>query len=215
MNRIALALSVGLISAILAACSGADEKEFETGPSMLPGDNCRSCHGAPASPYPGAPDWSIAGTVFETADSDRGVEGILVHVVDALGQSEILTTNRVGNFYTSTRLEAPYWVSLEQNGIRSTMPVPAPSGGCNACHRIPEVGNAPGKLYLSPDGTFPSIAKCDGEQTVTIGTSNYNCAPYRCRDTEGTLGPRCLGSCAGPEDCAPGAICAEERCIPE
>lgn len=202
-----------LLGAATSACSDGNKGSLSTGPTMLPGDNCRSCHGAPSSAYPEAPDWSVAGTVFEAVDSDQGAAGVTVEIVDVEGASERLTTNSVGNFYTDTPFKTPFWVSLERDGVRASMPVPVPAGGCNACHRVPSVGQAPGRLYLSADGSFPSVATCDGTQTVSIGTQEYDCSPYLCAGAEGDLGARCLTACDGPLDCAPGFVCSEKRCV--
>lgn len=180
---------------------------------MLPGDNCRSCHGAPSSRYPNAPNWTVAGTVFEGPESALGVSDVIVEVSDATGFVERLTTNSVGNFYTATEFINPYSVSLEHGGVRVTMPVPPPSGGCNACHNSPPVGDAPGRLYVPTEGTYPSIARCEGH-VVTIDEQTFDCAPYVCVSADDSAGDRCRSTCENDEECTTGrcsaGICSAE-----
>ncbi len=183
---------------------------FATGPNMLPGDNCRSCHGAPSSRYPEAPDWSIAGTIFAGPKSDQGVEGVSVVVVDATGAKVTAVSNQAGNFYTATPVVAPYSVTLSKGSRSITMAVPPPAGGCNACHAKQPVGGAPGRLFL-PEDSFDSAAECDGEHTVTVGDTDYDCAPYFCR----TEPDECLRACADDTDCVLGVGCEGGRCVGE
>ncbi len=180
---------------------------------MQPGDNCRSCHGGPSSPYPEAPEWGVAGTVFEGPTSDVGVAGVIVEIVDASGKLVELTTNSVGNFYTPQSFETPYFVTLKKDGVQVTMPTPPPSGGCNACHNQPAVGDAPGRLYLPEMGHYESKAVCDEEHTVVVGATNFDCAPYRCAPASDTDGAHCLGSCSSDDDCT--TSCVEGRCSQE
>jgi len=200
----------------LSACGSAeagqagpqgDPLPFATGPEMLPGQNCRSCHGAPSSRYPEAPDWSIAGTIFAGPNSDQGVQGVSVEVVDATGKKVTAVSNAAGNFYTAANVVAPYSVSLTKGSRSITMAVPPPAGGCNACHAKAPVGGAPGRLFLPEDG-FDSAAECDEEHTVLVGDTEYDCSPYRCR-----IEPdECLRACADDADCVAGARCKEGRC---
>jgi hypothetical protein len=184
--------------------------DFATGPEMLPGQNCRACHGAPSSAYPEAPDWSFAGTVFEQPDSDVGAEGVTVTVVDATGAKATAITNRAGNFYSPRTLVAPYSVSLSKGKRSVTMAVFPPAGGCNACHAASPVGGAPGRLYL-PTEPFASAATCDGNHTVTVGDTSYDCTPYRCEPVSGA----CLPLCTDDSACVEGERCNQGRCAGE
>ena len=185
-----LALAIGACGEAPAE-DGPASYPFETGAEMRPGENCRSCHGAPSSRYPEAPPWSIAGTVFEGPQSDVGVAGVTVTVRDAMGRALSTTTNRVGNFYLSAPIQAPYFVSLGRGEVSVTMAVPPPAGGCNACHAKSPGGGAPGRLFLPGPGAFASRAECDAEHTVTVVDTAYDCAPYRCECQEGHCLVRC------------------------
>ncbi len=88
-----------------------------TGPNMAPGADCLKCHDGGM-----APAFTLAGT--------WPPQGGTVSVADATGKTVTLTTNQVGNFYTSDPLSFPLTVSV--NG--QTMPEPVTYGGCNACH---------------------------------------------------------------------------------
>lgn len=147
---------------------GEDENDvgFITGPLMQPGDNCRRCHGGPSSPYPQAPEWTAAGTVFPGPDSPAtdGVPLVQVHLMDPNGGIiQTLTTNAAGNFYTDMPLPEGFRVAIEYEGERIDMPCAAPSGGCGACHNQPPIGTAPGRIFLpqAPEATdFNKV--CDG-----------------------------------------------------
>lgn len=88
------------------------------GPLMLPGEDCVSCHdGAQAV------RWTVAGTWGASA-------GSTITLTDAAGRTVSLTTNQVGNFYTSEPLAFP--LRARANG--EEMPDPVTYGGCNGCH---------------------------------------------------------------------------------
>ncbi len=209
---------VGAASALVVACGNdggeAEDYPFTTGALMKPGDNCRSCHGASSSAYPEAPAWSVAGTVYEGPDSDEGAHGVTVRVEDAAGKMVELLTNSVGNFYTSESFEPPFWVELERDGVVVSMPVPPPSGGCNACHAQPTIGGAPGRLYVPANGSYESAGSCADDVTAIFPAGNvdqqYACEPYRCEVAEDAA--RCTSSCETDADCAEGARCDGGRC---
>jgi hypothetical protein len=132
------------------------------GPVMMPGENCLECHGGtllagepPTLPAPRvAPPWTVAGTVFASEDSPAsgGVEGAMVHVTDADGQTVTLVTNRAGNFYTEAPLRFPLQAAVEYLGSVHEMEPDVPYGGCNACHRLPPRQEAPGRVTLPGAG---------------------------------------------------------------
>jgi hypothetical protein len=148
------AILLGAMSLLGPLSCGSDAKDdpgFATGPLMRPGDDCLRCHAA-GSDYPKAKHWSLAGTVYPTpgADASSGVEGahVLVSAPDG-SLLETLTTNAVGNFYTATALPTGYRVAVEYEGQRADMPCPPPAGNCGACHSVPPIGAAPGRIAVA------------------------------------------------------------------
>jgi hypothetical protein len=93
--------------------------------------------------------WSAGGTVYPSADSaaDDGLEGVEVILTDAEEHEIRLVTNAAGNFWTPEPLVAPFNVALEYQGRRIEMPEAPPAGSCNACHGLPPIAGAPGRIY--------------------------------------------------------------------
>jgi hypothetical protein len=156
---------------VTAACGNDAEEEygFETGSLMLPGEDCTRCHKA-GSEYERAPVWTLAGTVYPTADAQasEGVAGVGIHVSDPSGVVlETLRSNNAGNFYTARSLPAGYRVELEYLGERIAMPCPPPSGGCAKCHSDPPIGFAPGRIHV-PQGKIGELVPFDCETWMPI-----------------------------------------------
>ena len=161
---------LGLGSVIGCGGDKQAEYDFATGPQMLPGEDCTRCHKT-NSEYDRAPVWTVAGTVFPTADAspDDGVTGVSVHLLDASGSVlETLRTNAAGNFYTARALPAEYRVELEYLGERIAMPCPPPSGGCAKCHDDPPIGSAPGRIFI-PQARSPESRGFDCAAWMPIG----------------------------------------------
>lgn len=140
--------SLGLVPLLLvSACAEPATTAEEYGPMMRPGWNCLSCH-REDNPQ-GAPIWTAAGTVYPAADSaiDEGLEGVSV-ILSGPNRDEVrLVTNAVGNFYTVEPLATPFEARLEYQGRIRRMPVAPPAGACNACHAMPPISGAPGRLF--------------------------------------------------------------------
>jgi len=151
-----------VLALLVAACGNEPEGEY-TGPLMRPGEDCLSCHSDGAGR--GAPIWSAAGTVYASADAEphEGVGGVEVELMTSEGALiERLITNEVGNFYTPTPLPDGFRVGLQYEGQRIEMPCPPPAGLCNACHNIPPIGQAPGRIHV-PQGADPNRPAFDCE----------------------------------------------------
>ncbi len=115
------------------SCSG-------EGGSMLPGANCLGCHtGGEQGKF------TAAGTVFTDSNGSGKSSGAIVTITDASGRSITLTTNSVGNFYTTQSLTFPITAEVEQGGFTSAMSSEVTTGACNTCHQCG--GTAGGKLY--------------------------------------------------------------------
>ena len=126
---------------------------FQTmpGPTMRPGANCLGCH-QDGFGDPDAPEFTAAGTIFESPQSDfcDGVEGVKVYLTAEDGSEIELTTNAAGNFYTMEPLmvEGPGpRIEFEGRSLKMGRNLP-PTPACNACHSNPPVGGAPGKIYI-------------------------------------------------------------------
>lgn len=112
-----------------------------TGPTMRPGENCKSCHG-----------FSVAGTVFGDAGAaaSEGIENASIILKDADGVSLTLTSNSAGNFYSNKSLKFPLVAQITRNGVTKTMTQGVTSGGCATCHASPPGSGAPGRLFVAP-----------------------------------------------------------------
>lgn len=144
----------------LSACGGTDDEataeacgpiETTPGPTMRPGENCLSCHQDGFGDEE-APEFTAAGTVFASLDSDHcdGVGGVSIFLTAADGSELELVTNQVGNFWTSEPLmeEGP-GPRLEFEGETIMMGRDLPSiPACNACHSDSPVGGAAGKIFV-------------------------------------------------------------------
>lgn len=113
------------------------------GPHMLPGSDCIACHRSGGARE--APTFGAAGTVFTDLAGSERASGVVVHIVDADGQTHDLTTNSSGNFYTRDAVPGPYTASLRVGGDEIAMTEHPDSGACSSCHRCD--GEAGGKLY--------------------------------------------------------------------
>jgi hypothetical protein len=95
-----------------------DGGDLTTGDELMaPGEDCLACHDGS-----GAKRFTVAGTFAP--------QGRVVTIRDAAGVTVTLTTNRVGNFFTTKALAFPLTVSV--GGDR--MPDRVTYGGCNTCH---------------------------------------------------------------------------------
>ena len=111
---------------------------------MQPGGDCIGCHSGGEGP-----DFTLAGTVMgdlTDATGCEGVEGVKVHVTDANGSVQTLTTNAAGNFFTTAAIAKPYTIELEYMGDTRAMGSAQSSGDCVSCHTASGNGGAPGRV---------------------------------------------------------------------
>ena len=108
------------------------------GSIMLPGATCQNCHGN---------NFSIAGTVFSDSDGGSKSSGATIFITDSTGKSVTLTSNSVGNFYSTSSMRPPLTAEIDQNGWTMAMSSQATTGACNSCHKCG--GAAGGKLYAN------------------------------------------------------------------
>lgn len=91
--------------------------------------------------------FSIGGTIYTDADGTARRSGAEIKVTDATGNTAILRSDGLGNFYSEKYLKAPFAVSASYEGREVKMPIPAPDGGCNAesCHVV----GVAGRVFIS------------------------------------------------------------------
>ncbi len=151
------------------AAQGPELPNVEEGPEHRYGQDCMACHGG----YGPGPEFVMAGTVFATPDGDVPVQGAVVVLTDAVGQTFRSTsargednsgsTNCAGNFFIQARdFEPQYPVHVEVEcplpggGTRRVVMGSRINreGGCGFCHtRGPASSTSPGQIYcLTADG---------------------------------------------------------------
>lgn len=113
------------------------------GGSMLPGSDCLSCHRSGGAEE--APTWYAGGTAFVDDLGSDGASGATIKVTDSTGYTATMTTNSVGNFYTSHRLVPPLTATITTSAGTQAMGSTVNTGACDSCHSCG--GEAGGKLY--------------------------------------------------------------------
>jgi len=114
-TALALAACLGLA---LSACGGDDGA---TGPTMRPGEDCLNCHSG----------FTAAGTFFTSTSSSAGVSGVVLTLTDGSHTVQV-TTNSVGNFYTSQAINFPNTATVSGGPVHAHSS--GQSGHCNSCH---------------------------------------------------------------------------------
>jgi len=99
------------------------------------GRDCTSCH-----------NFSVSGTVYANAAGSSPVQGATVMATSATG-AVAMTTDRLGNFYTTRAFSGPYSITVQKSSRVAVMQNQRVYGGCNTtgCH----AGNsAQGRVFL-------------------------------------------------------------------
>lgn len=135
--------------------------------------------------------FSIGGTIYTDADGSAERTGAEIKVIDATGNTTILTSDGLGNFYSEKNLKAPFTISASYEGREVKMPIPAPDGGCNAesCH---VVGMA-GRIFVSTNdldltGTVTESGSNGGSPEISYNgdiKSILDAKCIRCHSSEG------------------------------
>ncbi len=110
----------------------------------FPGENCLACHDSSLSD--GAPEFSLAGTLYNGPSGLLPVPNATIIVIDANNRQFLLPTQQNGNFFTTAPIAFPVRVSASQ--CPKTKPMLGLSAGnCNAggCHAK---GDPAGRVYL-------------------------------------------------------------------
>ena len=105
--------------------------------NMHPGDACIACHDRER----GAPDYTVAGTVYPTAHEPIDCNGVsgkasktTVVITDAAGKTWNLAVNPVGNFFSRSAIEKPFRAKVVRGDAVFEMQAPITDGECNGCH---------------------------------------------------------------------------------
>lgn len=124
---------------------------------MYPGADCMACHTqggvalkqtARSTLDPAEKLFTLAGTVFVDKEGTEPAPGVDVEITDSSGASFVLTSNSVGNFYTTRAFNPPFSARLLKDGGEHKMFSAQTNGSCNSCHQCD--GQAGGKMYFSP-----------------------------------------------------------------
>lgn len=114
--------------------------------------------------------FSVGGTIYTDADGTVERTGAEIKVIDATGNTTILRSDGLGNFYSEKTLNAPFIISASYEGREVKMPIPAPDGGCNAesCHVV----GVAGRVFISTNdldltGTVTEAASGRGSSEIS------------------------------------------------
>jgi hypothetical protein len=135
---------------------GPEQAGVRNGPLHRPGQPCTVCHSSGG----GAPDFSLAGTVFAAADSTQPLVGAVVQVVENGGSQRLFTTNAAGNFFVSSNdwsPDFPLWSSVvyycgdvAATYVHADMQTQIfRAASCADCHFDPVGSSSAGHIYLS------------------------------------------------------------------
>lgn len=135
-----------LVAIALAACTTTSEDEMpdvdcesqaiETLPTgnHNEGKNCINggCHDGGTQ---GAPQWTVAGTLYDQGGSTT-LAGGKIELVDAAGTALTLVSAQNGNFWTDRQVTFPLTAKASDCLESRAMPNPVPLGSCNqaGCH---------------------------------------------------------------------------------
>jgi len=127
------------------------------GPLHRPGQPCLLCHdGALGDPQA----FSMAGTVFQDANSLTPLDGAIITLLSADGSTVTATTNAAGNFYLSADQYTPHYPVHVKSIVSGTTSIFMQShiggnGSCAGCHVDPAGPDSPGHVYFDIVGTPP------------------------------------------------------------
>jgi hypothetical protein len=139
---------------------GPETDGIRPGPRHRAGQPCLTCHGGAG---PAGREFSIAGTVFKTADAREGIAGVTVSVSDSTASGAVTreaTTNDVGNFFFEADSFTPVFplhdIRLDYPGLSGSQLMHTRvgrNGSCGSCHFDSASGAAggrdtPGHVYL-------------------------------------------------------------------
>jgi len=110
--------------------------------------------------------FSLAGTVYVSADSLTPIDGVQVKVIDSLEHSFVTTTNCAGNFIVRPQEftpDAPVWINMQRDEVFRVMNTAIyREGSCAGCHGDPQGPALVGHVYLIDDPTVEKapVSQC-------------------------------------------------------
>lgn len=116
-------------------------------PLMHPGAACNACH-----QVMGGPNLRIAGTVYSVLHEPNDCDGkgppppLTVIVTDKNGKTTSLPVNAAGNFFTQSKILAPYKAKVTDGVKTRAMNGSVTAGDCNSCHTVAGANGAPGRI---------------------------------------------------------------------
>ena len=119
-------------------------------PLMHPGAACNACH-----QVMGGPNLRIAGTVYSILHEPNDCDGkgpppaLTVIVTDKNGKTTTMPVNAAGNFFTQSKILAPYKAKVTDGVTTRAMNGSVTAGDCNSCHTVAGANGAPGRI-LAP-----------------------------------------------------------------
>jgi len=139
------------------AALGGEAPGVRHGPLHRPGQPCTLCHdGRTAGAF------SLAGTVFRTADSRTPLVGATVQITDATSAKRLIATNAAGNFFVTPddwSPTFPLWVTLEYRGDCLDMKTQVfRDTACASCHSDPASSQSVGHVYFEGSHADGGIA---------------------------------------------------------
>jgi mono/diheme cytochrome c family protein len=116
-------------------------------PLMHPGLACNACH-----QVQGGPNLRIAGTLYPSLHEPNDCDGkapppaLTVIITDKNGRTTKLPVNAAGNFFTQTKIQAPYKAQVTDGVKTRAMVGSVTAGDCNSCHTVTGANGAPGRV---------------------------------------------------------------------
>ena len=139
-----------------------DDDDDDDDGSHNAGQNCLTsgCHAAG-----GEKRFFVGGTIYSNINGTAARAGAQVTITGANNRKTVLTSDRLGNFYSKTSIQAPITTSVSYLGREVKMPANALHGGCNdnSCHVVGT--GKPGRVF---------ITTIDQDLTGTVTETNGN-----------------------------------------
>ncbi len=140
---------------------GPEADGVRRGPLHRPGQPCLACHSAAGGRHP---QFSVAGTVYQTSTDTKPARDVIVEVTDSQGRKHSVASNCAGNFYIQEKDFRPVWpitVVLRYGPLETKMFTKIyREGSCAGCHADPAGYNRAEHVYVDTVGNFPFPGGC-------------------------------------------------------